>query len=351
MSEAGKMLDDIRFDTTEENLRREVSALKAREVLLTIESAPMARWAAGILRPLVKNLIVCDPRENRLVARSAAKCDELDVKSLCRLLRMDELSAIWMSENEERQIFREAVWDLLKLRDQQRELKGQIKNRYLALGVLRLNGREVFHPDKRQRWIEQVPSLHRRGLLGTYELFDTALGLWTEQLLEVRRLAKSYPEIERFQEMPGIGEIGASVFCAIVEDPNRFATCQKLSRYCALGITKRTSDGKPLGYERLERRGQRELKNVSYHAWRTGIRAGKQSDVIRRFYFASKERTGTARHGRLNTQRKILKTLWLMWKNQTHFSPDLFLQTPEPEPERRPRRRRRRSRRTRSQKG
>jgi hypothetical protein len=40
---------------------------------------------------------------------------------------------------------------------------------------------------------------------------------------------------------------------------------------------------------------------------------------------ASKERTGTARHGRLNTQRKILKTLWTMWKNLSHFDPDLFL--------------------------
>ena len=78
------------------------------------------------------------------------------------------------------------------------------------------------------------------------------------------------------------------------------------------------------------RSGRRELKTVAYHAWRTGIRAGKQSDVIRRFYFESKKRTGTARHGRLNTERKILKTLWSMWKNETHFDPQLFLQTPMP---------------------
>ena len=351
MTEAGKMLvDDLRFDTSEENLRREVSQLEAREVFLTIESAPLARWAAKILRPLVTKLIVCDPKENRLVSRAAAKRDELDVKSLCRLLRMDELSEVWMSDNDERQIFREAVYDLLKMRDQQRELKTLIKNRYRGLGILRLNGKEVFHPEKRQRWIDEVPEKHRHGLLAIYNLFDTALGLWTAQLAEVGRLGRAFPEIARFQEVPGIGEVGSAVFCAIIEDPNRFETAQQVYRYCALGITSRSSDGKPLGYERIDRHGRRELKTVSYHAWRTGQRVGKQSDVVRRFYLASKERTGTARHGRLNTQRKILKTLWLMWKNGTHFDPKIFLQTPKPEPEGK-RRRRKRSRRSRSRMG
>ena len=67
MGERGKMLDITRFATTEDNLRNHVEALPAREVSLTIEASPLARWAAGILRPLVARLIICDPRRNRLV--------------------------------------------------------------------------------------------------------------------------------------------------------------------------------------------------------------------------------------------------------------------------------------------
>lgn len=350
MSQNGKLLGLERFETSEHNLREHVGNLEAKEVQLTIESAPLARWAAGVLRPLVTRLVICDPRRNRLISCNPDKDDEIDAEDLCRLLRLGELKEVWISDDEGRQVLREAVYDLLKMRNQQRELKTLIKNRYRGFGILKLGGKELFHPEKRQRWIEKIPKSRLHGLLATYELFDTSLGLWTEQLAEVNRLGRAFPEIERFQEVPGVGEIGSAVFAAFIEDPHRFQRASQIYRYSRLSITNRRSDGKPLGYERLDRRGHGELKNMSYHAWRTGIRAGKQSDVIRRFYLASKERAGTARHGRLNTQRKILKTLWLMWKNGTHFDPDYFLQNPTPEPEKRPRRRRR-SRRTRSGKG
>lgn len=348
----GEMLGEERFVTNEENLLHWVRQIKAREVHLTIEAGPLTRWAVKkVLEPAVPKLIVCDPHYNRLVSKNAHKGDEVDVASLSELLRLEALHPVWMGPDEDRDVFRAAVSNLLNFRDQQRELKGLIKCRYQEQGILRINGREVFHPEKRKEWIEKIAPERQHGFLLLYDLFDAALGAWTEQLGEVIRLGKAYPEIERFMEVPGIGEIGAHVFCAIIQDPHRFNTHQQLWRYCCLGITSRTSDGKPLGYERLDRRGRRELKTVSYHAWRTAVRANQKCDVIRRFYMASKERTGTPRHGRLNTQRKILKTLWTMWKTGSHFDPNLFLQTPNPEPAGRRRRRRRRPRRTRSQKG
>ena len=345
------MLGEQRFATNEDNLRQWTTHHKAQELHLTIEAGHLTRWAASLLRPLATNFVICEPRYNKLISSSAKKSDEVDVASLCELLRLGALRKVWMGQDEDRATFRYAVNELIKFRDQQRELKTHIKSRYREVGILKLNGKELFHPKKRAHWIEQMPPARRHGLLLLYDLFDTAFGAWVEQLAEVKRLGKSYPEIERFMEVPGIGEIGAHFFSAMVEDPFRFKTAKELYRFCALGITSRSSDGKPLGYERIDRRnGRRELKTLAYHAWRTGIRAGKQSDVIRRFYFESKKRTGTARHGRLNTERKILKTLWSMWKNATHFDPKLFLQTPKP-PTNGKRSRRRRSRRTRSRLG
>jgi len=350
MSVKGEELGKVRFGTSEENLRGWLGQIKAREVHLTIEAGPLTRWASKILEPMVTKLTVCDPHYNRLVSKSSHKCDEVDVLALCELQRLDALRPVWVGPDEDRDVFRAAVYNLLKFRDQQRELKGLIKNRYQEQGILSLNGREVFHPEKRQGWIEKLPPERRHDFLLLYDLFDAAHGSWTEQLHEVTRLGRAYPEIELFMEMPGIGEVGSHVVSAIIQDPHRFDTCQQLWRYCCLGITSRSSDGKPLGYERLDRRGRRELKTVSYHAWRVGVRANQSCDVIRRFYLESKKRTGIPRRARLNTQRKILKTLWTMWKNHSHFDPDLFLQTPKPDPAGR-RRRRRRPRRTRSRKG
>ena len=350
MSVKGEELGQVRFGTSEETLCGWVNQIPAREVHLTIEAGPMTRWATKALEPTGAKIIVCDPHYNRLVSKCPHKKDEVDVPALCELERLDALHPVWIGPDEDRDVFRAAVSNLLNFRDRQRELKALIKCRYQEQGILRLNGREVFHPEKRHGWIEKLAPERRPGFLLLYKLFDGALGAWTAQLREVVRLGRAYPEIELFMEMPGIGEVGAHVFCAIIQDPFRFSTCQQLWSYCCLGITSRSSDGKPLGYERLKRRGRRELKTVSYHAWRVGCRSKQSCDVIRRFYMASKQRTGTARHGRLNTQRKILKTLWVMWKNQSHFDPKLFLQTPKPEPAGR-RRRRGRSRRTRSRKG
>jgi hypothetical protein len=86
------------------------------------------------------------------------------------------------------------------------------------------------------------------------------------------------------------------VFSAIIEEPARFANKHKLWKYSQLGITDRTSDHKPLGYQRLDRRGNRELKNLSYHAWRTACKSTTGLNAIKAFYQQSRLRTGSVRH-------------------------------------------------------
>jgi len=354
MNEAGESSDPVRFDTSAENIRLHVSEIvkeaKRRQVILTIESAPLARWCRDVVKPLVDQVIVCDPRENRLISRASNKNDEEDVRRLCRLLRMNELKEVWQGDSLPRQIYRESVKDLLKLRNQQRELKSLIKTRFRGLGIVKLNGKEIFHREKRQRWLDLIPEERAKGLDKLYFIFDSTLSMWKEQLREINRQGLEFAEISRLQQIPGIGEIGAAVFSAFIETPHRFKSVSALYRYSGLGITSRTSDNKPLGYERIDRwNGNRELKNLSYHGWRTGIRIGNQCQVVREFYEASKERTGSTRHARLNTQRKLLGTMFAMWKNECDFDPKIFLQTPEPDPSRNRRKRRRRRRYTRNQ--
>lgn len=354
MNEAGESSEPVRFETSAENLRTHVGQVltkaKRRKVILTIESAPLARWCRDIVKPLVDQVIVCNPRENYLIARASNKNDEEDVLALCTLLRLGALQEVWQGDCLKRQMFRESVLDLLKLRDQQRELKALIKTRYRGFGIVKINGKEIFHPDKRSRWLGLVPEERSTGLDKLYFILDSTLAMWSDQLKEVNRQGLQFPEVALLQQTPGIGEIGSAVFCAFIEDPHRFKSVSALYRYCGLGITSRTSDNKPLGYERLDRWcGNRELKNLSYHGWRTGIRIGNQSQVVREFYEASKIRTGSVRHARLNTQRKLLGTMLSMWKHNRDFDPNIFLQTPEPEPSRNGRRRRRRRRYIRNQ--
>ena len=236
-----------------------------------------------------------------------------------------------MGDDRQRQIHRELVYELLNWRDAQRELKALLKARYRQWGVLRVEGTGVFSRTRREHYLQQLPGEEEKRMLQRlYAQHDHALEQWKDTLREVRRIGRQFWAIAEFKKVPGIGEVGAQVFSAIIEDPARFATPQKLIKYARLAITDRSSDGKPLGYQRLERRGHRELKTLSYHAWRTACKSTTGDNAVQRFYRASLERTHDVRHARLNTQRKILGALWRMWLRRTPFDPDRFFPATDP---------------------
>ena len=236
-----------------------------------------------------------------------------------------KLKEVWMGEDRTREIYRALVYELLNFRDAQRELKALIKARYRQWGVLRLNGLKVFSKSFRRDYLAQLPGDEERRMMERlYRQHDEAIAEWKETLKEVGRVGKEFWEVRQFQQVPGIGPIAAHTFSAIIESPERFATKFKLFKYSCLSISDRSSDGTPLGYQRLDRSGNRELKNLSYHAWRTACKSTTGPNAIKSFYQASRQRTGSVRHARLNTQRKILEALWQIWLRRRSFDPNRF---------------------------
>jgi transposase len=327
MDHEGKTQPRVRFPTQADMLRLYVGRLRQsqRPLYLTMEAGALTRWASAIVRALVDRLTICEPRHNRLINSNPQKSDEADVEGMCLLLRLGKLKEVWMGTDRTREIYRALVYELLNWRDAQRELKALIKARYRGWGVLRLNGIKVFSVKGREEYLQQLPAEEERRMMRRlYTQHDHALSQWKETLKEIERVGANFWEVREFQCLPGVGPIAAHVFSAIIEEPSRFATKFKLWKYSQLGITDRTSDNKPLGYKRLDRRGNAELKNLSYHAWRTACKSTTGPNAIKAFYQASKERTGSVRHARLNTQRKILEALWLIWLKHRPFDPQKF---------------------------
>jgi len=330
MTASGEFLGTARFPTREEFLVRHVLELPSRAVHLTMEAGPMARWAAGVLRPHCREVVVCEPRENRLISTSTRKNDGFDVRQLCRIQRMGELKEVWTGSNQEREVFRYAVYDMLKLRDRARESKVIIKSRLSGWGLPTPAGREVYGRAARGRWLDALPCDDARSAIAPlYDLYDATKAAENAARKEVKRLGRAFPEVGLLQGVPGVAFAGSHVFVAIVEDPARFRTAKELWRFAALAVTSRSSDGKPLGYERLDRRGHRELKNLSYHAWRTATRSTTRDNAVKQFYHESKARTGGVTHARLATQRKVLGTMWTLWRKGAEYSDEAFLQSPD----------------------
>lgn len=330
MNAAGRLIYTKAFATSEAALIRHVVEAPAREKRLVLEESALAGWIADALRPYVDELIVCDPRQNALISRGGNKDDYTDAHKLCRLLRLGELAPVYHCEQGHRVDFKIAVQQYLAFRRHQASLKAQIKARYHQAGIVRVAGTRVFSQTERASYLKQLPGAARQATVRRlYTLLDAAVSVQQEARAAMIRLGRRYPEIRRFMQMPGIGEVSAHVFDAFIQTPHRFATRQKLWRYCKLGVLERTSSGKPLAYKRLDRSGSGALKSVSYQCWLSAQRTREPNEVSR-FYEASLIRTGNATAARLNTQRKVLHVLWTIWKHNVTYQPHLFSPSSQP---------------------
>ena len=309
MDASGDVVSARTFPTLESLLIRNVSRIHAKTKWLTLEESTLSGWIAGVLRPHVDRLIVCDPLHNTLISRGGNKDDVIDAIKICRLLRLYELKEVYHSDEGHRVDFKIAVQQYLRISKDLSSLKTQLKAKYYQAGLVHVTGTEVFTKKHRARYLDLLSTPSRRKVFAlSYDRLDA-----TDRSLKMAKavmveLGQRYREIARFRRVPDIGEVGSHVSSAFIQTPHRFGTKQQLWRYCKLGVRERSSAGKPLGYKRLDRSGSGELKSVSYRCWQSALRT-KDPNEVSQFYEASLLRTNNSTHARLNTQRKVLAVL------------------------------------------
>ena len=317
------------FPTSETGLIRHVKALPATFKYLALEESSLAGWIAGVLAPHVTELIVCDPDQNAWISRGGNKDDVRDSLKLARLLRLEELKPVDHNKDPHRVDFKIVAQQYLSITNEMVALKNQIKSKYYQGGVLRISGSLVYRKTHRRSYLNQVGSeAMKKVILNFYDQLDCMVRIRENTLSLMQETGKKYNEIEQFQRIPGIGVVGAHVFSAFIQTPHRFATKQQLWKYCQLGVRVRQSGGKNLSGECLDRSGVGALKAISYQCWMSSLRT-REPNEISMFYHASMKRTQDRTRARLNTQRKILATLWTIWKNNVDYSPNLFYPPPD----------------------
>lgn len=318
----GKFRGTQRFTTSEQNIIHALKAVKARQKYLVIEEGTLAHWVAQVTAGYVAQINICDPRENALIYKSASKRDKVDVHRLCRLLRLGELKHVYHPEDDHRAVFKAAVQHYLDISNQQTRIKQKIKAMYRHWGVINVFGDSVYHRHKYDAYIKQLTHRPvRNQLRRLYCLLENSQAMLKAAFKDIKQMGRNYPEIKQFKKIPGIGDVGAHVYDAFIQTPHRFAKKNRVWKYCRLAVTDRSSDGKPLGFKRLDKSGIGALKALSYRAF---MAAMKSDNEVRRFYYQSLQRTLSRKHARLNTQRKILSVMHSIWKKGQAYRPELF---------------------------
>jgi len=325
MDDQGNRRGHWRFPTTEGQLVRHLQRVPATTRKLALEECGLSRWLAEVAKPHVTQVVVCDPRENHRISRHHHKCDEEDAYLLAHLNRLSALKPVWQPTSDQRAVFKCASQAYVDAVQRQTALKLQLKAHYRQWGVI-ATGSAIYSLEGRGRYLSQIRQEGVRAQLKLlYQVLEPALEVERQARRLMVKLGRGFEEIKLLRTIPGVGIIGAHLFVAYIQEPSRFATDQELFRYCRMGIRDRSSDDKPLGYQTLDRCGHSVLKSIGYRSWLTAVK--RRSGAVYEFYQASLRRTGSEVHARLNTQRKVLKTMMVVWKHKQPFNAELFLGT------------------------
>jgi len=97
MNAAGWIVSEAIIETKTEAVRDFIKTLRG-EVHITFEEGTQAAWLYDLLSPLVEEVIVCNPRHNKLL-HSGNKNDQVDARKLAELLRHGSLRAVYHGEH------------------------------------------------------------------------------------------------------------------------------------------------------------------------------------------------------------------------------------------------------------
>jgi transposase len=316
----GRSVRNLQFPTSEAKLVTAIAGLPG-EVHVHLEASELAGWIRRILTGRVARVVISHATTNAWIAKDPLKRDSVDAFKLAELLRLGRVHEVYYPDEAHRAVFKQLMQHYDDVVAQQVRLKLKIKARLRTHGVI-VRGKAVYSPCGRAGAMAQVGSPAARQVLEQlYTLLDATIATQREALTLLRRHARQYPEIERFQAVPGVGLIGAARFSAYIQTPHRFSSKRKLWRYCRLGITDRSSDGKRRGPQRLDRTGHGRLKELTRKAVIAALHT-RSDNAFKRAYRQTLDRTHNAIHARLTTQRKILAVLRAMWKGGREYQDD-----------------------------
>jgi transposase len=316
----GELICVREFPTSEKGLIEFMRSTEGEPVVL-MEECDLAFWARRVILPHAHKVEVADPKLIAWIHKDPIKNDRVDAKKLAEIAWMGRYHPVYQTPDEDIYALHLQVKAYDQLTSKTVAQKNQIKAKLRAQGIIS-EGSRVYGARGRAEALARVQNAAVREIIAAdYDQLDFLAAERARARRRLLALAGGIPATRTLQEIPGVGPVTAATFCAYVKRPRRFSDKRKLWRYSRLGITQCVSGGKELRRQRLDRSGCGQLKDASMTAFLGAMHAGGDNR-FQRAYAHALEHTGSATHARLTTQRKILATMWAMWRDGTHYEDD-----------------------------
>lgn len=294
---------------------------------VTFEETTQAAWLYEVVRSYAAEVIVCDPRHNKLLS-AGSKADKSDARKLAELLRTGMLRSVYHGHQETRKL-KQLVrgYETLSI-DTQRTMV-RIKAIYRGRGI-RTSGRGVYQPSQREQWLRLLtePGLRERASW-LYEQLDHLRPLRREAKRAMLEESRKHRAVQLLRTIPQLGAIRAALIVATLDNPYRFRTRHQLWSYSGLAVITHMSseyefkagravrNRKPIATRGLNRNCNRRMKEVFIGA-ATG---GSQTEPYRSYLEGAQQRGIRKEMARLTLARKIAAVALTIWKKGETFDP------------------------------
>jgi transposase len=239
---------------------------KGRKILTFEESTP-SQWLYTELRDEVDEILICDPRRNRLLSEGP-KTDKIDAEKMVRLLRANLLKPVFHTADQFVQL-RKLVSGYEDTVKAGVRLKNQRSAMFRAVG--KAKEAEVLE--------SSADTFVLAGLDRGIQSYEAEKKRYEK---EFERWRRNHSVISHLASLPGIGTIGAVKIAAAVVCPQRFKNKNKFISYCGLVKHDRMSGGRCYG--RRSPQYSRTLKSVFKTAALACAPGGQADGDLRDYY-------------------------------------------------------------------
>lgn len=320
-----KVVAEYRVPTTIPDLARLLDQIRNPKHL-TLEEGPMADWLYRNLCGRVKEMIVCDPRRNRLIVGDGDKTNPIDAGKLAELLQGGNVRPVYHGATQARMELKQWV-SLYHDRVQQAVREVNKLRARARMHGLRLPRGFLKRVAVRPAWLKQDCPAALAGQLAVLLLgYDSTVSQVVRCRRELARRVQDDEVVARWQAVPGIGLIRAVTFLAYVDTPWRFGRRSKLWKYCGVGLERSSSGTDKRGRDKPGRLQvcqacNHRLKDVVLGAATSALR---QEDNKFCLLYQNLIRKGVHDgNARRAVARKLIDTLVGMWKTGSPYVPDL----------------------------
>ena len=319
MNAEGNIVLETMVPTAASRIRELIESLSG-PLHVTLEEGPQAEWLHEVIHDLVKEVVVCDPKRNKLLSEGS-KGDKPDARRLAELLRVGMVRSVWHGHERTRglkQMVRAYETFTIDTKRTMLPIKAIYRSRGIPTG-----GSRVYQVTQREQWLGQIPEAGmRQRAAWLYEQLDQVRKLRKQAKAGMLAESRHHRAITLLRSIPQPGPIRSAQIVATADTPHRFRTKRQFWSYSGLAVVTHTSAeyefragrverrSKPVATRGLNRNCNRRLKSVFVSAAVAGGRSDPWSE-----YLESLQQKGLRPEmARLTLARKIATVAVTIWK-------------------------------------